>query len=158
MLAHELAHVKHRDILTSSVAATIAAAIMMLAHWARWGAIFAGGSSRDNDRGGGNVFVLLAMAVVAPLAAMIIQAAISRSREYAADEGGAQIAGTPNGLATALQKIEVASHRIPLPGNPATAHLFIIKPFSGHALLNLFSTHPPTGKRIERLLGRVVAG
>jgi len=156
VLAHELGHVRNRDILTSSIAATLAAAIMMLARWASWGAMFAGGGGggRDDDRRGGNVFALILAAVLAPLAAMLIQAAISRSREYAADESGAELAGSPNGLATALQKIEDASKRVPLPANPATAHLFIIKPFSGGAMLNLFSTHPPTEKRIARLLGR----
>ncbi|MBI4419272.1 MAG: zinc metalloprotease HtpX [Gemmatimonadetes bacterium] len=153
VLGHELAHVKHRDILIASVAATIASAIMMLASIARWGAIF-GGGGRDDDRGGGNVFVLLATAIVAPIAAMIIQAAISRSREFAADRGGAEIAGSPQGLASALKKIEAAARRVPLPAHPATAHLFIIKPFSGQALFNLFSTHPPTEQRIARLLGR----
>jgi len=153
VMAHELTHVKHRDILISSVAATIAAAIMMLANMARWGALFAGGS-RDDDRGGGNVFTLLATAILAPIAAMLIQAAISRSREFSADQGGAEIAGSPNGLATALRKIEAASKVRPLPANPATAHLFIMKPFSGQALLGLFSTHPPTERRIARLLGR----
>jgi heat shock protein HtpX len=154
VLAHELGHVRNRDILTSSIAATIAAAIMMLARWASWGAMFAGVDSRDDDRRGGNILALILTAILAPLAAMLIQAAISRSREYAADASGAELAGTPNGLASALQKIEATSKRLPLPANPATAHLFIIKPFSGEAMLNLFSTHPPTEKRIARLLGR----
>ncbi len=154
VMAHELTHVKHRDTLIGAVAATIAAAIMMLASIARWGAIFGGFGGRDNDRGGGNLFTLLATAIVAPIAAMLIQAAISRSREFEADRGGAELAGTPNGLADALRKLEVASKRLPLPANPATAHLFIVQPFSGRALANLFSTHPPTEERVARLLGR----
>lgn len=154
VMAHELTHVKHRDTLIGAVAATIAAAVMMLASMARWGAIFGGFGGRDSDRGGGNFFTLLATAIVAPVAAGLIQAAISRSREFEADRGGAELAGTPNGLADALRKLEVASKRLPMPANPATAHLFIIKPFSGHALANLFSTHPPTEERVARLLGR----
>ncbi len=154
VMAHELTHVRHRDTLISAVAATIAAAIMMLASMARWGAIFGGFGGRDNDRGGGNLFTLLATAIVAPIAAGLIQAAISRSREFEADRGGAEMAGTPNGLADALRKLEVASKQLPMPANPATAHLFIIKPFSGQALANLFSTHPPTEERVARLLGR----
>ena len=153
VMAHELAHVKHRDILTSTVAATIATAIMFGARMAQYGAIFAGGS-RDDDRRGGNVFALLATAILAPIAAMLIQAAISRSREFAADQGGAEITGTPDALASALRKIDAISHRVPLPANPATAHLFIVKPFTGQSLFRLFSTHPPTEQRIERLLAR----
>jgi heat shock protein HtpX len=154
VMAHELTHVKHRDTLISAVAATIAAAVMMLASLARWGAIFGGFGGRDNDRGGGNLFTLLATALLAPIAAGLIQAAISRSREFEADRGGAELAGSPQGLADALRKLEVASKRIPLPSNPATAHLFIVQPFSGRALANLFSTHPPTEERVARLLGR----
>jgi heat shock protein HtpX len=146
VLGHELAHVKHRDILISSVAATLAAAIMMIARFA----MFFGGS-RD-DREGSNPVALLATIILAPLAAMLIQAAISRSREYDADAGGAAIAGGPNGLVSALRKIESASRQVPLDANPATAHMFIVKPFSAQALLGLFSTHPPTDKRIEALL------
>jgi len=150
VMAHELAHVAHRDILIQSVAATIGAAVMMLANMARWAAIFGGGR---NDRDGGGPWALLATAIVAPLAAMIIQAAISRSREFAADEGGAKIAGTPHGLAEALRKIEAAVRRVPLEANPATAHLFIMQPFSGkRGMLSLFSTHPPTEERIRRLM------
>jgi heat shock protein HtpX len=147
VLAHELAHVKHRDILTSSVAATLAAAIMMLARFAMF---FGGG--RDRDREGGNPIALIAMMILAPLAAGLIQAAISRSREYDADAGGALIAGSPQGLVSALRKIEAASRAVPLDANPATAHLFIIKPFSTAGLLGLFSTHPPTEDRIRALL------
>ncbi len=155
VMAHELTHVKHRDTLISAVAATIAAAVMMLASIARWGAIFGGLGGRDNDRGGGGgALGLLATAIVAPIAAMLIQAAISRSREFEADRGGADIAGSPQGLADALRKLEVASKRLPLPANPATAHLFIVQPFRGQALANLFSTHPPTEERVAKLLGR----
>jgi heat shock protein HtpX len=147
VLAHELAHVKHRDILTSSVAATLAAAIMMMSRFA----MFWGGG-RDNDRQGANPVALLATLILAPLAAALIQAAISRSREYEADAGGASIAGGPHGLVRALQKIEAASKRVPLDANPATAHLFIVKPFTVQGLLGLFSTHPPTERRIAALL------
>jgi heat shock protein HtpX len=150
VLAHELAHVKHRDILISSIAATIAATIMMVARMAQFAAIFGGG--RDNDRQGSNPIALLAMVIVAPLAAMLIQAAISRSREFSADAGGAEIAGSPYGLVNALKKIEVASKQVPLDANPATAHMFIIKPFSVSGLLSIFSTHPPTEQRIRALL------
>jgi heat shock protein HtpX len=148
VIAHELAHVKNRDILTSSVAATLAAAIMMLARMAMF---FGGG--RDNDRQSGNPIVLLAMMILAPLAAMLIQMAISRSREFAADAGGAAIAGNPYGLADALRKIDAVSKRIPLDANPATAHMFIVKPFSGRGITSLFSSHPATEARIRALLG-----
>jgi heat shock protein HtpX len=147
VIAHELAHVKHRDILISSIAATIAAAIMMVSRFA----MFFGGS-RDSDNRGGNPIALLATIILAPLAAMLIQAAISRSREFGADAGGAAIAGEPGGLVRALRKIESAARGIPLDANPATAHMFIVKPFSGSALLSLFSTHPPTEQRIQALM------
>ena len=150
VIAHELAHVKHRDILISSVAATVAAAIMMVARMAQFAAIFGGGSR--NDREGSNPFALLATIIVAPIAAMLVQAAISRSREFDADAGGAKIAGNPYGLADALRKLESASKQIPLNANPATAHMFIIKPFSGGGLMNMFSTHPSTEARIARLM------
>ena len=154
VIAHELAHVKHRDILISSVAATIAAAIMMIANMARYAAIFGGyGGSRDERGGGTNPIALLATIILAPLAAVLIQAAISRSREFAADAGGARITGNPYGLADALRKIEAVSKRVPLDANPATSHMFIVKPFSGEALMSLFSTHPPTEARIQALLG-----
>ena len=146
VLAHELAHVKHRDILTSSIAATLAAAIIMVSRFA----MFFGGS-RDDDRGGSNPAAALAMMIMAPLAAALIQSAISRSREYDADAGGASIAGSPDGLMRALRKIEMAAKQVPLEANPATAHLFIIKPFTVQGLLGLFSTHPPTEKRIAAL-------
>ena len=149
VLGHELAHVKHRDILISSVAATLAAAIMMISRFA----MFFGGSGRD-DREGANPVALIATIILAPIAAMLIQAAISRSREFDADAGGSAIAGGPNGLVSALRKIEIASKQIPLDANPATAHMFIIKPFSASALLGLFSTHPPTEQRIQALLQR----
>ncbi len=152
VMAHELAHVRNRDILISSVAATIGAAIMMLAHMAQFAAIFGGG--RSDDRGG-SPLALLATALIAPLAAGLIQAAISRQREFAADRAGAAIAGSPNGLADALRKLDAASRRVPLDANPATAHMFIMKPFSGQGLAALFSTHPPTEARIAALLGRV---
>ena len=155
VLAHELAHVKHRDILTSSIAATLAAAIMLIAQQLRWVAIFGGmGGGRDRDRGG-NPIALLAMMILAPFAAMLIQMAISRSREYAADAGGAQITGNPYGLADALRKIDAVAKQVPLNANPATAHMFIIKPFSGQFLTSLFSSHPPTEDRIRALLGGV---
>jgi heat shock protein HtpX len=150
VIAHELAHVKHRDILISSIAATLAAAIMMVAHMARFAAIFGGG--RSDDREGSNPLALLATIIVAPLAAMLIQAAISRSREFAADAGGAAIAGAPHGLVNALRKIEAAAKQIPMDANPATAHMFIVKPFSASGLLGLFSTHPPTEERVRALL------
>jgi len=148
VLAHELSHVKHRDILISSVAATLAAAIMMIARMA----MFFGG--RRDDREGANPIAMLAMMILAPLAAMLIQAAISRSREYDADAGGASLVGHPEGLVSALQKIEAAAKVVPLDANPATAHLFIVKPFSAQSMMGLFSTHPPTEKRIRALLHR----
>jgi heat shock protein HtpX len=147
VLSHELTHVKHRDILISSIAATLAAAIMMVSRFA----LFFGGG-RDNDREGANPIALIATIILAPLAAMLIQAAISRSREYDADAGGAALAGSPLGLVSALKKIEAASKIVPLDANPATAHMFIIKPFNPSALLGLFSTHPPTADRIQALL------
>jgi heat shock protein HtpX len=156
VIAHELAHVKHRDILISSVAATLAAAIMFAAHSARWAMMFGGFGGRDDGRDrGNNPLALLAMVILAPLAAGLIQMAISRSREFSADAGGAQIAGTPYGLADALRKIDAASKRVPLDANPATAHMFIVKPFSGGGLASLFSSHPPTEDRIRALLGVV---
>lgn len=147
VIAHELAHVKHRDILTSSVAATLAAAIMMVARFA----MFFGGS-RSNDREGGNPIAALATMILAPIAAMLIQAAISRSREFAADAGGAAIAGSPMGLVSALRRIESGSRSIPMDASPATAHMFIIKPFSMGGIGSFFSTHPPTEQRVAALL------
>src|SRR6188472_1517199 len=153
VIAHELAHVKHRDILISSVAATIAAAIMFAAHSARWAMMFGGYGGRDDGRDRGtNPIALLATIILAPLAAMLIQMAISRSREFSADAGGAQITGNPYGLADALRKIESVAKRVPLDANPATAHMFIVKPFSGGGLTSLFSSQPPTEARIRALL------
>lgn len=150
VIGHELAHVKHRDILIGTVAATIAGAISYLAQMAHWAMLFGGRSSDDDDRGG-NPLVALAMMIVGPIAALLIQMAISRSREYSADEGGAMIAGSPSFLANALKKLHIASQRIPLEANPATAHMFIVSPLSGRGLLTLFSTHPPMEERIARL-------
>jgi heat shock protein HtpX len=150
VLAHELAHVKHRDILISSIAATVAATIMMMARMAQFAALF-GGGSRD-ERGATNPIAMLAPIIFAPIAAMLVQAAISRSREFLADAGGAKIAGSPHGLMNALRKLEMGSKQIPLDAIPATAHMFIIKPFSGGGLLSMFSTHPPTEQRIQALM------
>jgi heat shock protein HtpX len=155
VIAHELAHVKHRDILISSVAATIAAAIMFAAHSARWAMMFGGYGGRDGRRDGANPIALLATIILAPVAAMLIQMAISRSREFSADAGGAQIAGNPYGLADALRKIDAAVKQVPLDANPATAHMFIVKPFSGAGIGALFSSHPPTEARISALLGGI---
>jgi heat shock protein HtpX len=153
VLAHELAHVKHRDILIGSIAATLAGAIMIIASMARWAALFGGFGGRDDDDGGGMIG-LIAMSILAPIAAMLIQMAISRSREYAADAAGASYAGNPYGLAKALQKISSASRQIPLEAQPSTAHMFIMNPLSGKSMMNLFSTHPPVEKRIEKLTGQ----
>jgi len=154
VIAHELGHVRNRDILISSIAATLAGAITYLAQVAKWGMIF-GGYGRDREeRGGGGIAALL-MIFLAPFAAMLIQLAVSRSREYGADDTGARWTGNPYALASALQKIENYSKRLPLVASPSTAHLFIIQPFlGGMSFGNLFSTHPPTAKRIERLTGR----
>jgi heat shock protein HtpX len=155
VIAHELGHVKNRDILISTVAATIAGAITFLATMARWGALFGGyGGNSGRERGGGNVVSLLLTAILAPIAAMVVQMAISRSREFAADATGAQIAGQPYGLAKALEKLDGYSKRLPMPATQATAHMFIVAPFSGSAIMKLFSTHPPIEERIRRLLGR----
>jgi heat shock protein HtpX len=153
VMAHELSHVRHRDILIQSIAATVGAAIMMLASMARWAAIF-GVGGRD-DRNGGSPLVLIATALVAPIAAMIVQAAISRTREFAADEGGKRLVGNGQPLARALQKIEASVKQVPMQANPATAHLFIMQPFAGgRGLMTLFRTHPPTEERVKRLLAR----
>jgi heat shock protein HtpX len=151
VLAHELGHIRNRDTLIMTVAATLAGAITMLAHMAQWGALFGGLGRRDDEGNGGNMLGLLFMAILAPIAATLIQLAISRSREYFADSTGAAIAGSPLGLARALEKLHYASQRLPMEANPATAHLFIVNPLSGGALLNLFSTHPPIEERIRRL-------
>src|SRR5205814_1173840 len=151
VLAHELGHVRNRDILVRSIAATVAGAITYVAEIGRWGMIFGGYERDDNNRGGG--IGALFMLILAPIAAFMIQLAISRSREYQADESGAHFTGNPYALARALQKIDAYSQRVPMMAAPSTAHLFIVPPFLG-ALGNLFSTHPPTAKRIERLTGQ----
>ena len=149
VMAHELSHVKHRDILISSIAATVAGAITYLAHMAQWAAIFGGG--RDRDEEGGGVFGMLIMAIVAPIAAMLIQMAISRAREYEADKGGAEMSGNPLHLANALKKLEMANRQIPMQAEAATAHMFIVNPLTGGGLMSLFSTHPPIEERVRRL-------
>jgi len=156
VLAHELGHVSNRDILISSVAATLAGAITMIASMGRWAMIFGGYGGRDrDDRGGGGGLAALVMLFVAPIAASLIQLAVSRSREYQADATGAHFTGNPYALASALQKIDAYSRRIPMQATPSTAHLFIMQPFlGGMSFGNLFSTHPPIAKRIERLTGR----
>lgn len=153
VLAHELGHVNNRDILISSVAATIAGAVTMLASMGRWAMIFGGMERNDRDRGGGGLGALL-MLIVAPIAASLIQLAVSRSREYQADATGAHFTGNPYALASALSKLDAYSRRLPMAATPSTAHLFIIQPLVGMSLGNLFSTHPPIAKRIERLTGR----
>ena len=152
VLAHELGHVNNRDILISSVAATVAGAITMLASMGRWAMIFGMGGDRDDRRGGG--IGALLMLILAPIAASLIQLAVSRSREYQADATGAHFTGNPYALASALSKLDAYSRRIPMQGTPSTAHLFIVQPLLGMNLGNLFSTHPPIAKRIERLTGR----
>jgi len=152
VLAHELGHVRNRDILISSIAATIAGAITYFADIARWGMIF-GGYERDDNKGGGGLGAIF-MLFLAPVAAMLIQLAVSRSREYQADETGAHFTGNPYALASALAKLDAYSKRMPLVATPSTAHLFIIQPFLGMSFGSLFSTHPPIAKRIERLTGR----
>ncbi len=156
VLAHELAHVRNRDILVGTVAATLAGAVMMLARFAQFAAIFGGGRS-DREGEGGGMLGLIAMAILAPLGAMLVQMAVSRSREYLADETGAKFCGKPLALASALEKISGYSRRAPLEGaTPATAHMFIISPLTGGGLLSLFSTHPPVEKRVERLRAMAV--
>ena len=152
VLAHELGHIKNRDILIGTVAATMAGAIMMLASMARWAAIFGGGRSDDNEGGLGGIG-LIVMSLLAPFAAMIIQMAISRSREYLADATGAAIAGRPEGLAAALEKLGAYSQRRPMQANPTTAHMFIVNPLAGRSFQKFFSTHPPIEERVARLRG-----
>jgi len=152
VLAHELGHVNNRDILISSVAATVAGAITMLASMGRWAMFFGMGGRDDRDRGGG--LAALFMLILAPIAASLIQLAVSRSREYQADATGAHFTGNPYALASALAKLDAYSRRLPMQATPSTAHLFIIQPFLGMSLGSLFSTHPPIAKRIERLTGR----
>jgi heat shock protein HtpX len=149
VIAHELAHVKNRDILIQSVAATLGGAITMLAQWAQFAAIFGGGSSNDERRGGGPG--LLIMAIVAPIAAVLIQMGISRSREYMADASGAKFAGSSRGLASALLKLDDFSRRRPMNASPTTAHMFIVNPLTGGGIAKLFSTHPPIEERVKRL-------
>jgi heat shock protein HtpX len=149
VISHELSHIKNRDMLVGSIAATLAGAIVMLANMAQWAALFGGG--RDEEEGGSGILGLILMAVLAPLAATIIQMSISRSREYLADEGGARVSGKPYSLAGALEKLSRASRAIPMEANPSTAHLFIVNPLTGRSLMNLFSTHPPIEERIARL-------
>src|SRR5579859_6009009 len=154
VLAHELGHVRNRDILTSSIAATLAGAITLLARMGWWAEMFGGYGGGDRDRRGGGLSMLF-MLILAPIAAMLIQLAVSRSREYEADATGAHITGNPYALASALEKLDAYSKRIPMPGSPTTAHLFIVEPLlSRESFANLFSTHPPIAKRIERLIGR----
>lgn len=150
VIAHELAHIKHRDILIGTIAATAAGAITMLANMAQWAMIFGGGRSDERE---GNPIGALAMIILAPLAAMLIQMAISRSREFIADEGGAQMAGNPLSLATALRKLDMRAKQIPMDASPATAHMFIVSPLFGRrgGMMNLFSTHPPIEERVARL-------
>lgn len=150
VIGHELSHVNNRDILISSIAATMAGAIMMISSWARWGAIFGGFGGRDEDDRGG-MLGLLFVAILAPIAATIIQLAISRAREYQADASGARLTHHPLYLANALRKLQSANERMPLDVSPSTAHLFIVNPLSGDGLMRLFSTHPPLEERIRRL-------
>jgi heat shock protein HtpX len=155
VLGHELSHVKHRDILISSIAATLAGAISYLAYMAQWGMMFGGSRDREEGGGGSNILGLLFMMIVAPMAAMLIQMAVSRSREYMADEGGAKVTGDPLALASALRKLHMGAQNIPLQVNNATAnataHMFIVNPLTGGGLANLFSTHPAMEERIARL-------
>lgn len=152
VLAHEIGHVRNRDILISSIAATLAGAVTMIARMAYYASLFGGSSRDERDRGG--PLGALVMLIVAPIAALLIQLAVSRSREYAADEAGAHYTGNPYALARALQKLDAYSKRVPLVASPSTAHLFIVQPMIGMGFASLFSTHPPVQKRIERLTGR----
>lgn len=149
VLAHELAHVANRDVLISTIAATLAGAITYLAHMAQWSAMF--GGHRDDEEGGTNPLAAILLAVLAPLAAMLVQMAVSRSREFQADASGAHYAGRTWGLAKALEKLQIANQVAPMAASPATAHLFIVNPLSGQVLMRLFSTHPPLEERIARL-------
>ncbi|PYM38894.1 MAG: zinc metalloprotease HtpX [Candidatus Rokuibacteriota bacterium] len=150
VLAHELSHVRNRDVLISTIAATLAGAITYLAHMMQWAAFFGGGRSSDDEEGG-SPWAMLLLAILAPFAAMLVQLAVSRAREYQADASGARLAGRSSGLAKALEKLETAARAEPMPANPATAHLFIVNPLSGQTLMRLFSTHPPIEDRIRRL-------
>lgn len=155
VLAHELSHVRHRDILIGSIAATLAGVVMVVADMARWAAIF-GGFNRDDRDNGGGLLGTLAVAIVAPIAAMLVQMAISRSREFEADAGAARITHNPSALASALEKLGYASARMPLAASPQTAHMFIVNPLTGGGLRSLFSTHPPLEERIHRLRTMIV--
>lgn len=156
VLAHEMGHIKNRDILVQSIAAVLGGAVVMMANMLQWGAIFGLGRSSDEEGGGSGVFGALLMAILAPIAASLIQMAISRSREYLADATGARLSGTPLALAGALGKLDDYSRRIPMNANPATENMFIVNPFAGMSMASLFSTHPPTEDRIRRL--REMAG
>ncbi len=158
VLAHEMAHVKNRDILIGTIAATMAGVIMILANMARWSAFFGGGSHNDDEGGGMGAMGLILMSIIAPLAAMVIQMAVSRSREYLADATGAGFAGNPESLARALEKLGAYSGRIAMDANPSTAHMFITNPLSGKRMMALFSTHPPLEERIARLRGHGGSG
>jgi heat shock protein HtpX len=155
VIAHELSHIKDKDILISSIAATLAGAIVMLANMAQWAAIFGFGGRDDEEGGGGGILGLILTAILAPIAATIIQMAISRSREYLADSEGARLSGKPMGLANALEKLSRASQAIPMDANPSTAHMFIVNPLTGRSFANLFSTHPPIEERVARLKSMV---
>jgi len=157
VLAHELAHIQHRDTLISTIAATLAGVIVMLANMARWAALFGGIGGRDDEDRGGGALGFIFMAILAPIAATLIQLAISRSREYLADDGSARLTRNPGRLANALEKLEYAAERIPMDANPATSHLFIVNPLRGRSLLSLFSTHPPIEERIARLRAMRIA-
>ena len=157
VLAHELSHVRNRDVLISTIAATLAGAITYLAHMMQWAAFFGGGRSSDDEEGG-SPWAMLLLAILAPFAAMLVQLAVSRAREYQADASGARLAGRSSGLAKALEKLETAARAEPMPANPATAHLFIVNPLSGQTLMRLFSTHPPIEDRIRRLRAMRVPG
>jgi heat shock protein HtpX len=158
VMAHELAHVQNRDILVSTIAATFAGAISMLGNMLQWGAMF-GASRGDDEEGGGSMIGSLAMAIIAPIAAMLIQMAVSRSREYIADESGARICGHPLALANALRKLHTASQAVPMrEATPASAHMFIVNPLTGGGMMSLFSTHPPMEERIARLEGMARIG
>lgn len=154
VLAHELSHVRHRDILIGSIAATIAGAIAFLARMAQWSALF-GGFSRDSGGRGGNIVVVMLVAIVGGIAAMLVQMAISRSREFEADAGAARLLGDPTPLVSALRKLEAGAERVPLEANPATAHMFIVNPLRGGGVMRLFTTHPPIEERIRRLQSMV---
>jgi heat shock protein HtpX len=157
VLAHEIAHVRNRDILVGTIAATLAGAVMMIARFAQFAAIF-GGGGRDRDDDGGGILGMLFLAIVAPIGAMLVQMAVSRSREFLADETGAKVCGKPMSLARALEKISRVGREVPMNATPATAHMFIVSPLTGGGVLSLFSTHPPVAKRVERLQAMTVAG